>query len=108
MERHSTCAPNCGQRESRRMFTDGTATPKRVEALLGLLRFLGKGATRESLHKVLQPTTLVGIDPGRVQSKDTLRAAIDLKIVVEQRGHIVPVTEDPRPTREILLDALDC
>lgn len=95
------------------MFTDGPATPTRLETLLDLLRELSNWKLdREKILRLLQPENLPGVTTGtkRDQAVATLKAAFELDLVsADDNGRIRTTFErsDPRSTRRIILDALD-
>jgi hypothetical protein len=94
------------------MFTDQPVTPVRVEILIDLMRGLtGRKVDRELLMQLLQPEGLPNLDPKkRDQSQQTIKAALDLRIIVEDADEILRLTterKDRRAAREILLEALD-
>ena len=93
------------------MFTDEPVTPVRVETLVDLLRNSRRRFDRAKLLRVLQPEPLPDLreDSKRAQAKATLRAASELELVVTENGSLRTTIEsgDARPTREIVLEALD-
>lgn len=95
------------------MFTDGPTTPRRVEVLLEMLAWLGregnKKLKRSTLIESMQPSSLPGVPTERDQAKATLKAASELGFM-DARGDSVEITFDissSKPSRELLLDALD-
>lgn len=95
------------------MFTDGPVTPTRVETLLDLVRSLPakKNIDRAMLYELLQPEGLPEVDPKkRDPAKDTIKAALDLKLIEETDNKLIKVgfnRNDTRTSTQILLDALD-
>lgn len=94
------------------MFTDEPITPTRVETLLALLRGSRREFDRPTLLRVLQPEGLPGVKPGsgRAQAVQTLRAATELELVEEDERGVLRTRferDDPRSTRQLLLEALD-
>jgi hypothetical protein len=90
------------------MFTDGPVTPLHLETLIELLRRLGtRKMTRDAVYGVLQPKS---VTDSQDQSKNTVRAAIELNLVVEKDGFELELTESGRgrrSVRECVLDAID-
>jgi hypothetical protein len=90
------------------MFTDGPVTPLHVETLIEILRRLGaRKLTRAAVYGVFQPK---GLTDSQDQSKNTVRAAIELNLVVEKDGSDLELTESGkgrRSVRECVLEALD-
>ena len=90
------------------MFTDGRVTPLHLETLIDVLRRLGnRKMTRETIYGVLQPK---GITSSQDQSKNTVRAAIELNMVVENEGGELELAETGkgrRSVRECVLEAID-
>lgn len=95
------------------MFTDGPVTPMRLETLLNVLRRLGNVEfDRKKLLRVLQPSSLpdVEVESDREQAAQTFTAAKELKLItVDEKGRVQIAFDrnDPRATREIILDSLD-
>ncbi len=90
------------------MFTDGPVTPLHVETLIDVLRRLGnRKMTRDAIYAILQPK---GITTSQDQSKNTVRAAIELNLILEKDGAELELTEAAkgrRSVRECVLDAID-
>jgi hypothetical protein len=94
------------------MFTDGPVTPIRVETLIDLMRGLSsRRVDRELLRQLLQPEGLPNFDPEkRDQSQQTIKAALELRIIAEDTDGALKLTverKDKRTARQILLAALD-
>lgn len=93
------------------MFTDQPVTPTRVETLVDLLRQTRYQFDREKLGMVLQPDELpkVGADSRRTQTSVAVRAAVELGLVEETARGLRLTFErgDPRPTRDVVLQAVD-
>src|SRR5262245_50741809 len=88
------------------MFTDEPTTPLRVETLLQLMRGLGRRVGRETLGAVVQPEGLP--DKRGETASRTIRAALELKLLRENDdGTMSTTSEDKRPVREAVLEALD-
>jgi hypothetical protein len=90
------------------MFTDGPVTPLHVETLIEVLRRLGgRKMTREALYGALQPSGLTG---SQQQSKDAIRASIELELINEREDSELELTEAAkgrRSVRECVLEAID-
>lgn len=90
------------------MFTDGPVTPLHIETLVDVLRRLGnRKMTREAIYALLQPK---GIAKSQDQSQNTVRAAIELNLVVEKEGSGLELTEAAkgrRFVRDCVLDGID-
>ena len=69
------------------MFTDGPATPVRLEVLLDVLGQYSSGLKREVIYELLQPVPLSG--GGQGTAKDTLGAALQLDLAKEKQGVIL-------------------
>ena len=93
------------------MFTDQPVTPTRVETLLNLMRdFSERKFTREILIDLLQPDGLPAHNPGKTQAKQTISAATELGLIIEddeKRLKTIFKSTDKRDSRRILLDSLD-
>ncbi|MBS1807638.1 MAG: hypothetical protein JST84_05545 [Acidobacteria bacterium] len=94
------------------MFTDQPVTPVRVEILIDLLRGLSsRRVDRALLMQLLQPEGLPNFDPKkRDQSQQTVKAALELKIIAEDADGALKLTgerKDERTARQILLESLD-
>jgi len=94
------------------MFTDQPVTPMRLETLIDLLRNLtNRKLRREMLLEMLQPDGLPNLDPSRVQAKQTLKAAIELRLIKDDdEDKYIKLTfdrKDKRTTRQIVHAALD-
>lgn len=90
------------------MFTDGPVTPLHLETLVDVLRRLGnRKMTRDAIYAVLQPK---GVTSSQDQSKNTVRAGMELNLVIEKHGAELELTEagkGRRSVRECVLDAID-
>jgi len=94
------------------MFTDGPATPTRVEVLIEVLQNMGnRKYDRQSLYELLQPEGIPGLNLRREQARETLKAAEELGLLSEERedGRIkLKVSSGTRPdASDILLNAID-
>jgi len=91
------------------MFTDDVVTPTRVEVLIDVLRDYGrKEWSRSDLIGVLQPKALPDVTPNSKQAAQTVAAAKELGIVVEENQSIRLTPYDRGlSTRRLLLDVLD-
>ncbi|MBZ0264226.1 hypothetical protein K8I28_06120, partial [bacterium] len=68
------------------MFTDGPATPIRLEVLLDVLLYYPKGIDRKTIYGLLQPSSL---SEGNYQKvKDTIGASLQLGLTEEQYSTI--------------------
>ena len=91
------------------MFTDSPVTPCRLEILIDVLRdFSRKDWTRADLVLVLQPKGLPDVSPSSDQAKNTVSAAKELGIFLENSDGI-RLMQGPKaePTRDFLLSLLD-
>jgi hypothetical protein len=95
------------------MFTDGPATPRRVEVFLDVLRWFAvqghRKLKRSALIELLQPRTLPGVPADRDQAKETLRAAGELGFITV-RGDSLEAefdTASPESSRELLIAAFE-
>jgi hypothetical protein len=89
------------------MFTDGPATPVRLEILLDVLMQYSKGLKREVIYELLQPTHLSG--GGQATAKDTLNAALQLDLATENQG-VIKLSQDynrKKSAKENILRAID-
>jgi len=90
------------------MFTDDPVTPLHVETVIEVLRRLGsRKLTREALYGALQPNGIAG---SQQQSKDSIRASIELELVNEKEGSELELTEAAkgrRSVRDCILEAID-
>lgn len=89
------------------MFTDGPATPVRLEVLLDTLKKYQSGLKRKVLQELLQPETLSG--GGHPAAEATLGAALQLGLVEDVQSTI-KYTKDfskQRSTKDNILQAID-
>jgi hypothetical protein len=94
------------------MFTDQPVTPVRLETLIDLLRNIpNRKVNRKMLFELLQPEGLPQLDASRVQAKQTVKAALELKLIQEdEQERVIGLTferKDKRTTRRVVLEALD-
>jgi hypothetical protein len=94
------------------MFTDQPVTPTRLETLIDLLRNISnRKLDRKMLTELLQPEGLPDGLPKREQSRQTLKAAFDLRLIKEdEQERLISLTierKDKRTTRQVVLEALD-
>ncbi len=89
------------------MFTDGPATPVRLEVLLDVLNKYSNGLKREDSYELLQPSPLSGGSQGT--AKDTIRAALQIGLVEEKQSSIKLSNEyeKKKPAKENILRAVD-
>jgi hypothetical protein len=96
------------------VFTDDQVTPLRLETLLDVVFEFASGnpVTRETIVELLQPTGLPGLKQSRGASIETLRGAMELGLVEEIDGTLMPSSQwvprvRGRLAREMVLAALD-
>jgi hypothetical protein len=92
------------------MFTDDSVTPPRLEALLDLVRNMStRKFTSATAKDLLQPDGLPGLSKSSNQATVTLSAARQLGLISESADGQITLARprDKRPTRDIILDALD-
>jgi hypothetical protein len=70
------------------MFTDDAVTPIRLEILIDLLRSSRQGLAREDLYRLLQPEPLCGESQKFIPAKATVRAGLELQLIVEEAGKL--------------------
>jgi len=89
------------------MFTDGPATPVRLEVLLDVLAAFQSGLRREEIYDLIQPLPLS--DGGQLAAKDTLRAGKELGLVEEKKS-VIALSKDyekKKSAKENILRAAD-
>ena len=95
------------------MFTDGPATPRRVEVFLDVLRWFGERGERKlkrsALIELLQPRTLPGVPPDRDQAKETLRASAELGFITVRSDSVQTEfdTASSESSRDLLIAAFE-
>ena len=93
------------------MFTDGPATPLRVETLVRLVGdSTSRSLTRDSIKGLLQPEGIPGLTGSSSQAFDALAAARELGLVVDdgQGFHLVNARlRRPVDARRLVLEAVD-
>jgi hypothetical protein len=90
------------------MFTDGPATPVRLEVLLDVVKSKGEGIKRAVLYELLQPSSLSG--GGQDTAKNTVSAAKELGLAEEKTGKIIKLSEGfdrKKSAQENILNAID-
>jgi hypothetical protein len=90
------------------MFTDGPATPVRLEVLLDVIKSKADGIKREVLYELLQPSSLSG--RGQDTTKNTLSAAKELGLVEEKTANTIKLGEGfdrKKSAQENILNAID-
>jgi hypothetical protein len=93
------------------LFTDGPATPVRLEVLLNVLGKYSSGLKRDVIYGMLQPLPLSEGGQSTVKqntAKDTLRAAFDLELVEGKQSVKLSKNYNKRNTsKENILRAAD-
>lgn len=92
------------------MFTDDSITPPRLEALVDLVRSMStRRFTAATAKDLLQPDGLPGLSKSSNQATVALSAARQLGLISEAADGQITLARprDKRPTRDIILDALD-
>src|ERR1039458_2717445 len=92
------------------MFTDGPATPHRVETILNVVRWFGhERVKRGTLIGVVQPSSLPGVTTSSRQGQDALSAAVQLKLLKADRETVEPNfdVKSSLTSKEILLESFD-
>lgn len=96
------------------MFTDQPVTPLRLETLLDVVfEFASSNPlSRETLYELVQPDGLPGLKESRGASVQAVRGAIELGLVEDVDGALVPASHlrpraPGRLAREMVLAALD-
>lgn len=92
------------------MFTDDSVTPPRLEALVDLVRNMAtRRFTAATAKDLLQPEGLPGLSKSSNQAAVTLSAARQLGLIDDAADGQIVLTKprDKRPTRDIIVDALD-
>ncbi len=74
------------------MFTDGQATPVRVEVLLDVLVKYPKGLKRDVIYNLLQPVPLS--EGGQDATRVTLNAALQLDLIAEEEKSVIKLTTE--------------
>lgn len=88
------------------MFTDDPATPLRLETLLNVLREFEGEASREDLQALMEPPGLPDATAGTKGVTATIRAALELELVTEERVLKLRVPRD-QTVRSAVLDGID-
>ena len=90
------------------MFTDGPATPARLEILLAVVASKPKGLTRKDLYDLMQPESLRS---NTEKATNNLKAGLEIELLEEEKkGSIIRLHEtyDKKlSARENILNALD-
>ncbi len=92
------------------MFTDGPATPHRVETILDVIRWFGQERVKRStLIGVVQPRSLPGVTTNSRQGQEALSAAVQLNLLKSDRETVEPSfdVKSNRTSKEILLESFD-
>lgn len=89
------------------MFTDGPATPVRLEVLLDVLTKYSSGLKRDAIYNLLQPAPLSG--GSQNTAKNTLSAALQLGLV-EEKQSVIKINKNydkEKSAKENILRAAD-
>lgn len=92
------------------MFTDSPATPARVEMLLEVVRKMSnRKLDAATIRALLQPEGLPGLTTSSGQAAETIAAARELELIVDQAdGMIRPSRQrDTRSARTAVVEAID-
>jgi hypothetical protein len=91
------------------MFTDDVVTPTRLEVLIDVLReYSRREWDRADLIGVLQPKGLPDLTPSSKQATQTIGAAKELGLIVEENQRLrLTVADRKLPARGILLQCID-
>jgi hypothetical protein len=91
------------------MFTDDVVTPTRLEVLIDVLReYSRREWDRSDLIGVLQPKGLPDLSPNSKQAAQTIGAARELGLVVEENQRLrLNIADRTVPTRRVLLEFID-
>src|ERR1022692_2631117 len=91
------------------MFTDDVVTPTRLEVLIDVLReYSRREWDRTELIGVLQPKGLPDLGPNSKQAAQTIGAARELGVVIEENQRLrLNLADRTLPTRQVLLQFID-